>query len=541
MNGFTGTGCLLRLAIRRDRIRLAIWLVILIGTIFSVVPAVKEMYAQPEMRENYAATMSTSMLGRLYGGLLDGDSLGAVVMVESYAFTATLIAFMSGFLIVRHTRANEESGSMEVLLSGQVGRYAPVAAAMLVAVAANAVLAVATGLFFMQFADFPAASGWLLGLAFAGTGISFAAIATVAAQLASTGRGANALVGATIGAAFVLRAIGDAWAMTRGGEPQSHWLAWLSPIGWGQQIYPFTRQYVWVIGLYVLFLLFMLCMTYLLLRRRDVGSGILQVQSGRPRATLLLKTPLGFAWRMQRSAIIWWTIILTGLGVIYGSMAQEFKDMLDSSDLMRQYVMALGGDGEIVRAFLGAMISVTAVVVAGYVISSALKIRSEETSGRLEGVLATSVNRYTWLLMHVAMILLGVTLMMGALGVSVAVSAALATREALKAMGICEYVIVSLSYLPPLTWCLAVVVLVIGVWPTAAYAVGWGLFLTLLLVNQLGALLKLPDWLMQLSPFYHISSVPSEPTEFTTVLIIKGVAVALLVIGVVAFRRRDIQ
>jgi ABC-2 type transport system permease protein len=47
---------------------------------------------------------------------------------------------MSMLIIGRHTRAEEESGRDELIRSGAVGRLAPLSAAVVVALAANAVL-----------------------------------------------------------------------------------------------------------------------------------------------------------------------------------------------------------------------------------------------------------------------------------------------------------------------------------------------------------------------------------------------------------------
>ena len=59
-------------------------------------------------------------------------------------FAAVAAALMSIFLVVRHTRADEESGRLELLSATPIGRRAPLAGVLLVAVAANVVLALLT-------------------------------------------------------------------------------------------------------------------------------------------------------------------------------------------------------------------------------------------------------------------------------------------------------------------------------------------------------------------------------------------------------------
>ena len=79
------------------------------------------------------------------------------------------------------------------------------------------------------------------GMAAAGVGVVFAAIAAVGAQVFSTARAANAVAAAALGVAFVLRAAGDVTGtVTHGGVVvESRWISWLSPYGWGQQVRPY--------------------------------------------------------------------------------------------------------------------------------------------------------------------------------------------------------------------------------------------------------------------------------------------------------------
>jgi ABC-2 type transport system permease protein len=47
------------------------------------------------------------------------------------------------------------------------------------------------------------------------------------------------------------------------------------------------------------------------------------------------------------------------------------------------------------------------LVAAGYAIGAALRLRGEETSGRVESVLAASVSRQRWATSHLAFAILG--------------------------------------------------------------------------------------------------------------------------------------
>ena len=85
MESFKGTGRLILLALRRDRIKLTIWAVAIIGTMAAAVPAIKEVYGANQMELNqYAVTTASSMVGRMLGGPIDGPQLGSVIMLEYF-------------------------------------------------------------------------------------------------------------------------------------------------------------------------------------------------------------------------------------------------------------------------------------------------------------------------------------------------------------------------------------------------------------------------------------------------------------------------
>ena len=100
----------------------------------------------------------------------------------------------------------------------------------------------------------------------------FGAIAAAAAQIAESARGANGLAIGVLGAAFALRAIGDAGP---------HGVAWLSPLGWAQAIRPFADERWWLL----LALLAARRAAHLratrLAVRRDLGAGILPARPAR--------------------------------------------------------------------------------------------------------------------------------------------------------------------------------------------------------------------------------------------------------------------
>jgi ABC-2 type transport system permease protein len=83
------------------------------------------------------------------------------------------------------------------------------------------------------------------------------------------------------------------------------------------------------------------------------------------------------------------------------------------------------------------------------------------------------------------------------------------------------------------------VVVFFGVAPRLTAAV-WGLLAACLVVGELGALLGLPGWVIDLSPFAHVPKVPGGEMTWAAEVVLLAVAVVLVAAGAWTFRRRDL-
>ena len=132
-------------------------------------------------------------------------------------FALLAVALMSVFMMVRHTRTEEETERAEMIRALPVGRHAHLGAAF--AGTALAHVLVGAGIFVsLVVYDLPASGALAFGLATLGTGLVFAGVAAVTAQIAGGSRAALALGGATIAVAFVLHVPGPVeWLETASG------------------------------------------------------------------------------------------------------------------------------------------------------------------------------------------------------------------------------------------------------------------------------------------------------------------------------------
>jgi ABC-2 type transport system permease protein len=529
-DGFAGTGTLLRLAIRRDRVIATVWILLFVIMAAGSSAASQDLYNTLESRVRAAnAVNDTPAMLALYGRVFDPTSLGAVSLIKLGAMGAALVALVAIFTVVRHTRAEEEAGRAELLGATVVGRYAPLTAALLLSAGVSLVLAVLTAVS-LAGTGLPAAGAWAFGLSWAGAGIAFAAVGALAAQVTEGARTARGIAAAVLAAAYLLRAAGDA-----SGTDTSTWLSWLSPIGWAQQVRPFAGDQWWVL-LYLLFFAALVSVgAYLLVARRDQGAGLLAQRPGRATASPALSTPLALAVRLQRGGLVGWLVGMALGGLVVGSIASQVGEFVDSPQA-RDMVMKLGGERGLVDAFLSAELGILAVIVSAYGISAAMRLRAEETALRVEPILATPVSRLRFATSHVVVALAGTTLLMLAAGLFAGFAHGAASGS-MSEFG--RVLVAALVHLPSVWVLTGITVLVFGLAPGLIMA-GWGALVVFLLLGQLGPLFGLPRWAMDISPFTHTPKLPGGELTATPLVALTLVAAALITVGLTGFRRRDI-
>src|SRR5699024_11809076 len=138
------TGKLTSFILRRDRIRIPIWFIAIIGFVIAVAYVFENAYGEHGEREAMAETMKNpamiAMVGKGYG--IDDYTLGAMMAHQMLLFTAIAVAIMSILFVVRHTRADEEAGRIELIRSFPTGRLANLSATIIVAFGMNILLVI---------------------------------------------------------------------------------------------------------------------------------------------------------------------------------------------------------------------------------------------------------------------------------------------------------------------------------------------------------------------------------------------------------------
>jgi ABC-2 type transport system permease protein len=522
----TGVWVLTRLGLRRDRVMLPVWLAALILSAASSASATAKIY--PTLTSRLAAAANANgapALVALYGRIYDPSSLGALAIWKMSAFGAAAVGVLAILSVVRHTRADEETGRLELIGATAVGRFAPLAAALIIALATNVVLAIGAALGTAA-AGLPVDGSIAFGLAWGMTGLAFAGVAAVTAQLASTARGATSTAMGVLGLAYLIRAVGDA--------STARWLSWFSPIGWSQQVRPYAGNQWWVLIMPAVFAVAGTGLAFALSRRRDLGAGFLPDRPG-PAEGDGLRSPEALAWRLQRGLLLGWVIAFVVLGGVVGSLASNLSGFLDSPEAQK-FITELGGKKALTDAFLATELSFTGVIASIYGVQAVLRLHAEESLGRAEPLLATAVSRFRYAGSHV-LVALGGTALLCVIGGAAAGAANAATSHDWHQFG---RVLAAGVVQIPAAWVITAAALAFfGLWSHAANA-GWAVFGGALLLGTFGPVFNLNQRLMNLSPFAHTPKLPGVALSPTPILWLLAVAAALLAVGFAGFRRRDL-
>jgi ABC-2 type transport system permease protein len=532
MTTLTGTGRLVRLILRRDRVIMPLW-ILFVGLLpISYASSISDLYPTAAARQQFADTSgSNGGFVTLYGRL-SGSSLGELVTWRA-GFLPIIVGLIGLLTVIRHTRVEEETGRRELLGATVVGRHAGLAAALIATFGASLVLAALLAL--SMISQHLAATGSLaFGVEVAAAGWIFATVGGVAAQLTESASSARGIAVSVLGAAYLLRVVGDLSGQAGGGLS---WLSWLSPIGWVQRIRPFGDERWWILALAAGLTAVLAAAAVRLSTRRDVGAGLLPPRPGPATASPGLRTPLALAWRLHRGLLASWTAGFAVLGVVLGGVAESVGDLLHDNQNLQDVFARRGGRAGLIDAYLAAIMGILGVIAAAYAIQATLRLRSEETSQRAEPVLATAVGRLQWASSHLIFSALGPAAALATAGLTTGLIHGLNTGNVGREL---PRVLAGAMVQLPAVWVLAAIaVALFGLLPRLA-AISWGALAICLLFGLVGATLQLSQWLLDVSPFTHVPKAPGADVSATPLVWLVAVAVVLGAAGLIGLRRRDI-
>jgi ABC-2 type transport system permease protein len=443
--------------------------------------------------------------------------------------TLAIFAAIFGLLAaVRALRTEEDTGRMELVLAGIVGRGAAYIAS-LGAIAAGTLLLLIAAFAGSVAAGLPAGGSAFLALASASVVPVFVGVGVVASQLAPTRRIALELGGAVVGLSFLLRVIAD----TSSGIG---WLRWATPLGWAEELRPFTGAHPAVLLLPLTVTLALLATAARIAAVRDIGSGVLPARDSAEPNLRLLSAPTAQALRSERASLIVWLSSIGAFAFIIGVIAKSINSAGISKSLQRE--LAKLGSGSIVTptGYLGFTFIFFVLTVSLFACAQIGAARHEEAEQQLETLLALPISRRSWFggrLALAAGAASAISLVAGALTWAGAASAGVSVSSArmLEAGANC---------LPVALLFLGIAALAYALVPRASAGIAYGLVTVAFLWQLFGALLGAPKWLVDVTPFAHVGLVPAQPFRAGAAVVMLAIGALTTLAAIAVFQRRDL-
>jgi ABC-2 type transport system permease protein len=376
----------------------------------------------------------------------------------------------------------------------------------------------------------------LFGLAIVAPATEFLAIGAVASQVMPTRARAAALAAGAFGAAFLLRAAGDAVA-------RAHILTYVSPLGWVEQLHALGRpQVVWLLpiaGLVGVCIWATLCLA----ARRDLGASLLaDADSAEPR-TALLGSPIGIAIRLSWQATTRWIAVVIAAGVLYGALARSAGQAFATSSSLQHFSGDLSHalEPDLVstgaRAYAAIIFLLLATLLMAYVASAAGKLREDEAEGYLDNLFVRPVSRQRWLAGRVAL-MVAVLVVVALLGGTVFWIAAAAEHTGLS-LG--QLVQASLNSATPAVALAGLGVLLLGFAPRLVTVACWVIVAWAFMLDLLGAAIPINHWLMDTSLLKQLALAPAANPNWRVCVTYLAIGAATALLGGWRFTRRDVR
>lgn len=472
---------------------------------------------------------ANSAVRTVFGEPLALDTPGGFTVWRTGTIVALLVGGWAIFAVVHLTRAEEEAGRWSLPLAGVVRLRAAVAAQ--VAVVMSAVAAAGLAIWAaLVVAGTPAAGAAVHGTGIALTGMFFAAVAALSAQIFADQAGAIAAAAAAALVTVLVRMVGDGW-------PGLAVLRWFTPLGLTELSRPYAGDrwpplIVLAAGVVVTG-----TAAAVTAARRDVGGGLVASRPSRRARTYLLGSVLGFAVRRNLRPLAGWG---AGVGVYFlliGLVATSMLALLSKDPQLAETAGQAGFGGlTSIGGYVGVLSGVVAVPVGVFSVARVDALRSMEAARTLVLLAARPLSRTRLLAAEGAAALCGALFVSTVAGWTTwcGITLTSAHLRLVDALG------GAWNTLPVTLLSAGAAILALGWFPRATVLVGLlpavGGFLFLVLARYLRA----PGWVADVSPFAHLAPVPAAQPNWPATATMTVLAVLLAAVGAVGYRRRDL-
>ncbi|MEO8898803.1 MAG: hypothetical protein ABI473_08965 [Candidatus Dormibacter sp.] len=489
----------------------------------------QSLFPSPLTREAILSGFAdNSALRIFYGYPFDISNAAGWMAWRNMSTIGMVMALWAAFVTVGGLRGEEEAGRAELTLSQPQSRVHWLAA-VLVAVSIETLVIGLVSIMAMALVGIP--QGLLsltqcleLSLQMILPALLFSAVAAVTSQLLGTARGARVAAAGVLAVALLLRTPADIGSGIT-------WLRWTSPLGWFEDLHPPAAPSIAAGGAIVVAFAVLVVVATKMVTWRDIGVGLLPHSDSRKPRLWLLTTPWQAALRDEIAPLSLWILGAVAYGALMGGLTRTVLEVVGKDSTFTHLLGSSLG----VNAFIAAAVSLTEVIVALLAVTMMVGARGEESSGRLELLIANPLSRTSWLL-GAASLAAGVALVIAMLSTLAIWVGAVAIGQSLS-LG---------SMLAAGVNCLPIIVIAVGfgmaVLAFAPRAVGilYAGVAVAYLWDALGTVLKFPSWLLEVSPFHALAQIPAQDFAVLPAIAVTAVGVGLAAAGEARFRARDL-
>lgn len=523
----TGARALLPVALREDARSIAPWVVLISALSASSILAYSLVFPDRAERAALSATVGANpALALIFGqahDLMTAEGFNTWRAGMLGAFFAGLMAVLT---VVRNSRAHEDSGQAELLASSVMSRPTRLGVSVAISAIAAVALGVLSWLVTMAFGGAPVDS-LLLSATFTASALVFTGVAAVAAQVGSDARSANSMAVGVLGGLFVLRGYLDA-------RQVGEWRTWVTPFGWLERVGPAGDNDPWPLLLALGTAVLLVAVAFLLQARRDFGMGLVPPRRGPDRGRWEA-TLWGVVARLNAGTVVTWLLAFVVLGFVFGFLATAVGDVLSANPAVAH---ALAG-GAVTKAgltaqFLATVLSLAGIIAAVVGVQVVMRVHVEETNDRVDPLLAGSVTRPSYLAANAV-------LAMAAPAAALVVAGSIIATVASERAGLTWGQVFGQAMATVVgSWVLVAVALaVVGARPQVRL-VGWLGLVAAFALTILGPLFRLWDWILGISPFWHVPDVAAAAPDWSGFGWLALAVASFTAIGFVGFRRRDL-
>jgi ABC-2 type transport system permease protein len=429
----------------------------------------------------------------------------------------------------RITRGEEEAGRLDLLLAGRQRMVDVVLRSMAAIAGAALAISAAAGVGLIA-AGTDATGALVYAAAVFGVTLTFAACALLAAQIMPTRSAAVGVTVALLGVALLVRMLAD-------GAPRLAWSAWTTPFGLTARAAPYADNRIGPLLVLAAFPSAFGLATLITARRRDVGSGVIELATSRRPRTGLLRSIGGFAVRRAIRITVGWATGIAAYFLLVGALIASILEFFDTNRRFAELAAAAGFAGlDSADGFAAALFSLLAIPTGLYAATRLAALVTDEKARRWTPVFATDVSRIRLAGTEIAVTTAGMLLLHVIAGVAMWTGAAI-TGAPLSI----DHALAGALNSPPVAWlAVGAAALAVGWLPSAVGAIGavpvvGGFFLNVLTQGT-----NAPTWVVDLSPFVHLAAVPNAEPDWLATVVFTVIGAGMSAVGLLGYRRRDL-